>query len=267
MTVTENDDNIQIELTEVAPETARMWLEEHNNHNRRIRKSQVAALSRDLTEGRWLFTGDTVKFSKDGQLLDGQHLAGIASAEKPATMLIIRGIDPEAQAAMDLQTRRMAYDALKLRGSSGDMKNAAAVARGVIMYDENRVPTPIEVVEFVEAHEDELTEATEVAEMVRRSGRLTGGAFYGIAFYLLARVDRGAAHDFFEKLAGGYELEKGSPILLLSKHFTKGLPYGFGRGIWHLRQNLAFVFTAWNAWRQDKEMHQMRVPKVFPEPR
>lgn len=259
---------VSIELELVTPQQAQEWLDSTNIHNRKLRKSQVAQLKTDMESEHWMFTGDTVKFDRDGVLRDGQHrLAAIAASGKMEWLIIVRGIDPQAQAAMDIQSRRMAYDALRLRGTEGDMKNAAAIARGVFMYDHGRVPTQLETVTFVEDHEEEIADAVVVSEMVRRAGRLTGGSFYGIAFYLLARIDRTAAHDFFEKLAGGYELTKGDPILLLLKHLSKGLPYGFGRGHWHLRQNLAIVFVAWNAWRQGKELHQMRMPKEMPEPK
>lgn len=258
---------VSIELELITPAQAAEWLETSNTHNRRIRPNQTKNLSWDMEEGNWYFTGDTIKFSPDGVLLDGQHrLKAIVESGSMEWLIVVRGIDPRAQAAIDTQSRRMAYDALKLRGVEGDMKNAAAVARGVFMYDHGRVPTQLETVTYVEDHADDIADAVEVSEMVRRAGRLTGGSFYGIAYYLLARVDANAARDFFEKLAGGYELGKGDPILLLLKHLSKGLPYGFGRGSWHLRQNLALVFTSWNAWRQGKQLHQMRVPKEMPEP-
>lgn len=258
---------VSIDLELVTPQQAQAWLDEFNTHNRRLRKGWTGQLRTDMEAANWLFTGDTIKFDKNGVLADGQHrLTALAESGKMEWLIVVRGIDPAAQAAIDINSRRMAYDALRLRGTEGDMKNAAAVARGVFMFDHARVPTQLETVTFVEDHEDEIAQAVEVSEMVRRAGPLKGGSFYGIAYYLLARVDAKAAGDFFEKLAGGYELGKGDPILLLLKHLSKGLPYGFGRGSWHLRQNLAFVFYAWNAWRDGKELHQMRVPKEMPEP-
>lgn len=261
------DIEVTSEIEIVTPETAQEWLEHHNTHNRRIRKNQVAALARDMGSNHWMFTGESIKFDWNGVLLDGQHrLAAIVESGKAVPMLVIRGLDPSSQAAMDIQSRRLAYDALRLRGVEGDMKNAAAIARGLFMYELNRVPTHIETIAYVEEHAEELEDAVAVSEMVRRSGRFTGGSFYGIAFAILARIDALQAHDFFEKLASGAELEKGSPILLLAKHLSKGLPFGFGRGAWHLRQNLTVVFVCWNAWRDGKELHQLRLPKETPEP-
>lgn len=260
--------DLGVEIMTVTPEQATEWLETRNTNNRRIRKNQVQQLARDMAEGNWLLTGDSIKFDKNGVLRDGQHrLAAIVESGIPAQLLVVRGIEPEAQSAIDIGSRRLAYDALKLRGVEGDMKNAAAIARSVFMYDNARVPTHLETIKFVEDHEEELADAVTVSEMVRRSGQLTGGSFYGAAYYLLARINRAAAGDFFEKLASGVELEKGSPILLLRRHLSKGLPYGFGRGAWHFRQNFGVVVHAWNAWRDGKELQQMRVPKEAPEPK
>lgn len=261
------DVEVTVDIEEVTPERAKEWLESTNTGNRRLRKNQVLALARDMADGNWLFTSDPIKFDWNGVLRDGQHrLAAIVESGKTIPLTVVRGLDPSSQAAMDIGSRRLAYDALKLRGVDGDMKNAAAIARSIFMFDKGRVPTHLETIRFVEEHEEELADAVSVSEMVRRSGQLTGGSFYGSAYHLLARIDRDQAGDFFEKLASGAELEKGSPILLLRKHLSKGLPFGFGRGAWHLRQNLSLVFYAWNAWRDGKELHQMRLPKESPVP-
>jgi hypothetical protein len=260
------DVQVTTDIELVTPELAREMLENTNRRNRRIRKNQVQALARDMDENNWLFTGAPLTFDWDGTLLDGQHrLAAVVESGKAQNFVVMRGLDPNAQSAMDIGSRRLAYDALKLRGVEGDMKNAAAIARAVYMYDSGRVPTHLETIRFVEDHAEELEDAVAVSEMVRRSGQLTGGSFYGAAFYILARIDAHAAADFFEKLASGAELEKGSPILLLRKNLSKGLPYGFGRGAWHFKQNFAVVVHCWNAWRDGKELFQMRVPKELPE--
>lgn len=247
---------------EVTPDLAQEWLDRYNTHNRRMRKNHVAQLTRDLQADQFLFTGDTIKFDWNEVLLDGQHrLAGIAQSGKTEVLLVVRGLDPRSQTAIDINSRRLAYDALKLQGVQGDMKNSAAIARGVFMYDIGRVPTHLETIAFVEENADALEEATMVSEMVRRHGELTGGSFYGTAFYLLARIDRLAAHDFFEKLASGAELPENSPILRLRKKLSRGLPFGFGRGQWHLRQNFALVVLAWNYWRDGKEVKSLQMPK------
>jgi hypothetical protein len=176
-------------------------------------------------------------------------------------MLVVRGLPKESQMAMDIGARRTAADALRLRGETGDTKNMTAIARGLIMYDTNEVPTNTQTVAYVEENEEALIEAAEISEMIRRAGRLTGGAFYGIAFAILSRVDHDDARRFFEHLASGAELEPGDPILVLLKTLSKGLPYGFGRAGWHLRNNLAYIFTAWNAYRDGKKLQSIRVRK------
>lgn len=258
---------VKVEAQVIDPDTARDWLE-HNTSNRKLRKSHVTTLSRDMSEDRWPFTGDTVKFREDGVLLDGQHrLAAIAASGRSQALLVVRGLPKSSQMAMDIGARRTAADALRLRGETGDTKNMTAIARGLLMYDTGNVPTNTQTVQYVEANEEILHEAAEISEMIRRAGRLTGGAFYGIAFAILSRVDHDNARQFFEHLASGAELEADDPILVLLRTLAKGLPYGFGRAGWHLRNNLAYVFTAWNAWRDGKKLTSLRVRKgKLPEP-
>ncbi len=115
---------MQVEIKEVTPALAKKWLEKNLN-NRNIRGQKVANLARDIQAGRWAVNGDTIRFSEDGVLLDGQHrLAAVVKAGRSITTAVAYGVPSEARMTMDAGAARTAGDQFALRG----VKNASRVS-------------------------------------------------------------------------------------------------------------------------------------------
>ena len=125
--------NVTVEWTSYTADKAKVLLRK-NVHNRNIRRHVVEAYARDMAQGNWQPTGEAVKVSNDGILLDGQHrLAAVIYAcenlglDKPVTMLTIRGLPTATQDVMDTGIARKASDALQLEGVTHASATAAAV--------------------------------------------------------------------------------------------------------------------------------------------
>lgn len=250
----------------VSPETARRWLGQNTN-NRRLRRSLVTSYARDMANGNWLLDGAPIRFAADGTLLDGQHrLHAIVEANITLPLFVIRGLNPETQAVMDIGGKRSAADALRLRGTEGDVKDIAAVARSLLMFQTGTKPTHAEVLRFAEEHVDELEAAARVGRHVGAQG-LRGGSLYGTAFFILSQIDADAAAVFFTQLASGANLGRGNPILTLRNKFLQDLPGGRARDVTSLRKNIAYIFLAWNAWRDGRSLTIMRIKDRMPQPK
>lgn len=112
---------------QVEPEQAKKWLE-RNIANRTVRPSRVREYATAMTEGRWLYTADPIRFDEDGKLIDGQHrLMAVVKAGVPVEMHVVRGLARNAQDAVDTGAIRTASDALKVRGFKHGTKLAATV--------------------------------------------------------------------------------------------------------------------------------------------
>lgn len=66
--VSEYIDSITVEL--ISPEVADEYLE-HNTHNRPLSVDRVNLYAREMAEGRWQYNADTIRFDKNGVLLNG----------------------------------------------------------------------------------------------------------------------------------------------------------------------------------------------------
>lgn len=56
----------------ITPETAKSWLLK-NVHNRPLRDGLVTTYATDMANEQWQSNGESIKFSSEGELLDGQH--------------------------------------------------------------------------------------------------------------------------------------------------------------------------------------------------
>lgn len=107
---------------------------QRNESNRNINQRLVERYRADMAAGDWSFTGEAIKFSVDGQLLDGQHrLNGVVEADANVLMLVVRGLDRDAQDVMDTGRKRSAADMLQMHGTSNAVLTAST-ARLVVAH-------------------------------------------------------------------------------------------------------------------------------------
>lgn len=92
------------------------WLLSLNTHNRTIKKSHVAYLAKQIQTGHWFLTNQGIGISREGVLTDGQHrlLALQQCGYPPAALLVVTGLEPEAQSAVDTHAKRSQADVIRL---------------------------------------------------------------------------------------------------------------------------------------------------------
>lgn len=245
------------EVIDVTPEMAARWLSK-NLKNRNLRHPTAAAYARDMAAGNWQFTGEAIKFDNRGNLIDGQHrLTAITQAGVTLSMLVIQGLEPEAQDVLDSGAKRNAADALNLSGISYATSVAAGARLGISI--ENSTPvtkthaTNSEIQDFVANHPD-IIEAAAAITKVTKFIDLTP-AVLTYTFMTLSRVDAAAAAEFFTSLANNSTGGTGDPRNTLIRRMASA------------RRNaervpaeaqIGFVYRAWNAWRKGEDLHVLR---------
>jgi hypothetical protein len=127
-------------IIRISPARAHAILKACNLHNRRCENRRIAQYAEDMRRDGWLFTGEAIKISREGILLDGQHrLYAVMDADVTVPLLLITGLDPRAQEVMDQGKPRSLGDAMHLRGE-GDPNNVAAALRSVAHFYRDGVP-------------------------------------------------------------------------------------------------------------------------------
>jgi hypothetical protein len=246
----------------VGPTEAWRWLAT-NVRNRNLRKAQVLAYARDMAAGRWTFTGESIKFDRDGHLLDGQHrLAAIVQSGVSITMPVMRGLDPDVQHNMDAGIKRLGSDALALDGHKNTNVLAAA-ARLAILWTSGRLSstekgsavTTAEQVAFVNANTD-LVRAVELANTIKKHLDCPQSVV-ACAWWALARIDVFEANEFFMDLANMQFSDTSDPRVALLRRLQTAR-----RNREHVPQQayLALVIRTWNAVRAGKPL--LRMPTI-----
>jgi hypothetical protein len=255
---------VTYKMTAITPELAAAWLENRNTHNRPLRDYRIAELARDMSAGRWHDTGEPIKFDYNDALLDGQHrLGAIVASGVTIEMLVIWGLQPETQDYMDIGLKRSVADSLVLEGKIKVRHAAvAAIARQMLALEAGAVgsndakkrPTHAEVLDFVRNDPEGLEEAAYVQHKARDAG-LRGGMVYGLAYYMLSKVDADDAEQFFKHLIDGQGLLAGSPIYALRTKLIKDPPDRASRSV---RHELFYFIKAWNAYRRNQSIVVLR---------
>jgi hypothetical protein len=265
-----------IEITQVTPDLASSWLLS-NTHNRNLRRKVVTAYAADMASGNWRWNGESVKFSEDDVLLDGQHrLAAIVEANVTLPGLVIRGLPSETQETVDGGARRKFGDVLRLRGERNGSSLAAIVRRVTVWEDGARrvgsktkyPPTTGQLLATLEKH-PELREIAGEAHGLSRQCDMPG-SILALGIWLFGQLSPEDSSFFFGRLADFQGLIKGDPIYELRRALERS------RSSQHERSEtflLAIMIKAWNAYRDGARVGLLTYrpggarPETFPEPR
>jgi hypothetical protein len=105
----------------ITPSRAKELLEANIN-NRRVKIEVVNRYAQDILAGRWKEdTGEVIKISKSGIILDGQHrLYAITKANTAIFLHIVYGVNESVSDVLDTGSTRNAADVFKLNGIVND---------------------------------------------------------------------------------------------------------------------------------------------------
>jgi hypothetical protein len=110
------------------PSMAEQLLLVTNTDNRPLRQNLTRLLGHELSEDDFEFTGDTIKFSVDGTMLDGQHrLQGCVKVARPLTSHVVFGLDKKIFDVLDQGGKRTPGDILAKEGITDHAMVAAAI--------------------------------------------------------------------------------------------------------------------------------------------
>lgn len=261
----------------VTPKIAAEYLE-HNINNRKKKPTKIALYARDMAAGDWLDTGEAIKFDDDGRLIDGQNrLYALIEADVTLSLLVIRGLPPEAQNVMDSGAARTNGDMLHLQGYKDANNLSSAInihaawhagwfGTGMMPRGTPRL-TQSEALTEIRKHGG-LVHGVQEAYKVYKVVQLPIGAL-AAAHYLIGQVDAVDRDVYFDRIENLETAGRGDPVATLVKATQRDRNTGLR--IWP-SVALYYVFTAWNAYRAGDKLDRLNVGApgryaTIPEPR
>lgn len=112
---------MKLEKKAVTPSVAKLYLE-LNTKNRRVKNPVVLRYAQDMLSGNWREdTGELIKVSKTGELLDGQHrLLAVIKANVCINFHFAIGLEDDLAPFLDTGSGRNATDTFKINGIKYD---------------------------------------------------------------------------------------------------------------------------------------------------
>lgn len=241
-------------VVHVTPEIAERWLGK-NKVNRNVRNAKVAQYARDMSNGNWQITGEAIKFSQEGRLLDGQHrLLAIVESGATVAMFVVRGLDPDTQNVMDSGSSRSTGDTLQFDGH----KNAnilASVSRQALRMtlggeSWSYQPTRTEIREWVDANPDAVIAADIASRYARHTDIIP--SIVGLTAWMIGTVaGYDSADEFWSSAATKIELRRGDPVIALTNAFAENRRKQRALDV---RAQVSAIIRAYNARAVGKSM-------------
>lgn len=249
-------------IMRVTPQMARNWLT-LNTSNRHLNKDAVQRFSSDMRSGRWLYNGESIKFDREGRLIDGQHrLTAIVNSDAVVEMLVVTGLEPLAQQTIDVGRPRTTGQILHMHGiASANQHSALATALlrmerypGVV-WTSSAMPSKAEIVDYGICHADVIAQGVNEGAVGRRHANMPSVA-YGVLFVQVQRSSQAASwEDWNERVLSGSNLDDGDPRLTLRNQMLRRVK---DSRIWHQQQMIGWCLVAWNAWVEGRQLKIIR---------
>jgi hypothetical protein len=244
----------------VTPELAALWLT-RNKQNRPLRDTRVATMTRDMSHDTWAYTGEAIKFTNHGRLVDGQHrLSAVVQSGTTVKMLVVLDLPEDSQAYMDAGTRRTAGDALSFRGETNSKLLASTVRFAINFEAKKSQPrdsvTHSEIIEWLAEHPDLRRYVGMTAKYQAKVDMKPSVLAY--ALYRLFQIDERDATSFLAAIVEMRSLGQGDPIYTLLQRFRTARR---NREVLTPQVELMFVFRTWNAMRKRQQLKILKVPQ------
>lgn len=186
---------------------------------RPVSRSWVERYKRDFRDGKWNYTGDTIKFHARGLLVDGQHrLTSVSETDTSARFLVVYGLTDAAVHKIDLSRPRLTQASLGMLGIP-DAKRRLAILRAIFAF------IPGESVEYNLSPDDALSGLKRypgidwMVSMPRLRGQL-GWAQVEAAFVVAWQQAPDETAALYERFSTGHDLSRGDPLLAVRNYLT-----------------------------------------------
>lgn len=235
-----------------------------NPDNRNISPTKADHYARDMINGEWQENGETIIFSCDGLLNDGQHrMQAVIDSNCNIPFLFVFGVPRSSRTTVDQGKARSAGDFLSMDGILY-AKNAATLAKFVIAYEKSEgkslAPRPFitnaEITSRVRADEAIIQSAAYAHHNLKAYRTLLSHTVMGACHYILSEIDAADAKAFLDEIGLGEGIKRGDPSFAVRSAFLAAKR--------ERQEAMEIIFHGWNAYRQGRTIKQCVTRGVFP---
>ena len=241
-----------------------------NSKNRVIDETRVVTYMCEMLEDKWVVNGESIKFSAEGELLDGQHrLMACIEAKVPFTSVVVRGVASTAFTTIDVGKTRTNADIFHIAGFA-DQNNVAAIASISHSYENGyvtlknigakRALPKQQLLSWAEERRDRLIECNRFASSM--NPKFMSRSMLGALRYLFGKRSHAAAEAFLTSLCTGEGLLRVNPAYVLRERLIANAS---NRDKMPRAVMMAYCIIAWNKFRADEEIKALKLSETFPK--
>jgi hypothetical protein len=254
----------------ITPTRAKELLEA-NIKNRLVKPVRVNLYANDIINGRWKEnTGESIKISKTGLILDGQHrLHAIIKANKPVLMLIISGIEDSAFDVIDTGSSRNASDVFKI----ADVQNGSTIPSIIQFYnllnDGKKPNTQINrkstngmlLEQYNDNPEFWQNIARQAHSMYKSFAKILVPSFIGGFHAYFYKINPERAESFMKQLTTGIDVENNTIVLLRNKLMQDKMSNRKMQSSY----KMALIIKTWNCFIRGESIKVLKFDSVRDE--
>lgn len=209
----------------ITPEIAAEFLLKKTDNYRTVTQSVVNMIAASITKGQWKINGATIRFAKDGRLLDGQHrLLAIIKSGIAVASFVIFGLEAESDITIDMdgQLRKLSDHLSKTEDINCTLlapvlKSLVTYAKGTFYSKSDRISGS----SAVKILEDYPLIRQAVVKFSKKN-LITTASVLAVCYFIIRMKhpnDVSFVNNFFDRLVHGDKLTEGNCILILRNIF------------------------------------------------
>lgn len=250
----------------VTPDMARVLLEK-NKVNRKASQSNVDFLAKQMLEGKFKETGQTIQISKNGNLLDGQHrLLAIIKSNVSCKLNFCDGLEEDIFDVLDTGKSRSTADILSIQGykNPGELSSAITNLLSIRNGCKIRYKLPnSKNLEFINEN-PELPDIVDICHKENKKFKSLSTGAIAALYYTFVKLHHEDAETFFDKYYSGVGMENGDVVLMLR---NKLMQDAVNKRKMTSEQKVGLVVSAWNIMRKGKPVKRLDLPESgIPKP-
>jgi hypothetical protein len=258
-------------VAKMSPALCAELLKVYNLQNRRIKRGLERNLGATVKTGNFELTGDTIKFSKTGTILDGQHrLKSSATSKEPITTHIVFGLEPQIFDVLDQGYKRTPSDVLQLAG----IKDATMVAAAMqwietfetrLESNRRRNLTPRDMRERAEGDYKAVAECCDSGRLIHKMQGYPPSVITAVV-YMITKRSPALAKEFVQDWAFGSRVGRALNFNTLKLRLQAVEKQSGGRLDHRVRAAMIVqTFNAWNAGiTATPQMISWNIKRPFP---
>lgn len=236
--------------------------------NRQRSHQDVDAYARDISAKRWLVTGQSIKISKSGRLLDGQHrLYAVIESGEPINIVVVRDLDEDIFSTFDVAHQHTFSNYLTAIGepSASTVEGALKLIwrhRELGLFATGARPTISELMDLFEECQGIRDHVRSAATTGFRKQRLSP-SYLAALMLIFHGINSEKATTFFNSFETGVMLADKSPVHELRDALVQVNNWATRneRVTVNATPKIKLICHAWNAYLAGRS--RIKLPKKY----